>query len=71
MAFDAMPDGDPWGPMCRSCKRPIGKNEPMTEVRFEVDPERKLEDLNGPYHAQCAKPFLGLAAVINLKPFSF
>ena len=47
-AFDAMPDGDPWGPMCRSCKRPIGKNEPMKEVRFEVDPERRLEDLNGP-----------------------
>jgi hypothetical protein len=69
MAFDAMKDGDPWGPMCRSCKRPIDKGQPMENIRFEVDPDGKLEDLNGPYHAVCARPFQSMARIINMKPF--
>ena len=69
MAFDAMPEGDPWGAFCRSCRQPIGSQEPVEEIRFTRDPERKLEELNGTYHKACARPFLSLAHINNMNPF--
>ncbi len=71
MAFDAMKDGDPWGPICRSCRQPIAKGSAMETIRFENDPERKLEEMNGPYHATCARPFKSMAQIINMKPYGF
>lgn len=76
MPFDSMPQGKPWGepwmPQCPSCRRPIGKNEPTENVRFESDPQHKLEELNGVYHAACAKPYLSMGHALNMlrwRPF--
>lgn len=60
MAFDAEPGGDPRGPWCKSCREPIGGKP--TPVRFTVDEH----DLNGDYHAVCARPILSLARVMNM-----
>lgn len=70
MPFDSMPQGgsrgDPWARVCHSCKKPIGVNEPTEELRFDVDPERKLEEMNGTYHAACAKPLLSIKRALDM-----
>ena len=68
MPFDSMPQGTPWhlGPRCRGCKQPIAADDPIENVRFEFDPEGKLQEMNGEYHAACARPLLGLARAINM-----
>jgi hypothetical protein len=69
MPFDSMPQGDPWGDpwarICQSCKNPIGRNEPVEELTFAPDEKHRLEALNGPYHAACAKPYLSIKRALD------
>lgn len=69
MAFDSMPGGDPHGPWCQACRRPIIQGEPVTRVHFQNDP-KGAQGLSGTYHKQCSKPFQSLARVVNLNPWS-
>jgi hypothetical protein len=55
MAFDAVPGGDPRGPWCPKCHRPIGQDEPTTIMHIAEDPDGKL-GLSGRWHAECARP---------------
>ena len=66
MAFDATPGGDPRGPWCKACRRPIGETERSMNVRFDND----VHDLSGLYHEACGRPFASMARVLNLKPWS-
>lgn len=69
MFFDASEPGPFWerqGPTCKSCRSPIGCDEPTENLSFAADPEYKLEELNGVYHAACAKPLLTVARAIHI-----
>ena len=52
------------GPSCMSCKRLISANEPTEELRFGQ--EHRLNEMNGIYHAECAKPFLSVIRALNM-----
>jgi hypothetical protein len=56
MAYDAEPGGDPRGPWCKGCGRPVGKDQPATHVHVEQDPDGRL-GLSGLYHGECARPY--------------
>jgi len=60
--------GGPSGPWCKRCTLPIEAGEPTERIHFEHDPERKLAELNGLYHARCAQPYLSFARILNLNP---
>lgn len=62
MFMDTKSQGEPWegGRLCRSCHRPIAANEATEELRFDADCAHKLHELNGSYHADCAKPLLSV-----------
>ena len=71
MPFDSLPGGfwgpdGPDGPWCKSCKRPIAPDEPVEDLRFEYDPGHKLDELNGAYHAECARPFLSVKRALDM-----
>ena len=58
MAFDCAPwEGDPRGPTCPRCARPIGKDEPSTIMHFSEDPYGDRGLSGKPWHAECARPF--------------
>lgn len=67
MPFDSMPhqywDKSEW---CQSCKKPIGPDEPVEHLRFDNHAEHRLEDLSGPYHAECARPFLSVKRALDM-----
>ena len=67
MPFDSMPhqhwNASAW---CQSCKRPISPGEPVEHLRFENHFEHRLEDLNGPYHAECARPFMSIKRALDM-----
>jgi hypothetical protein len=69
MPFDGTtarePWGDPWWHRCRSCKQPIGPNEPIENVRLQYDDVHQSHRINGIYHAGCAKPYLGLVRALE------
>jgi hypothetical protein len=65
MAFDRMSGGDPHGPMCTSCHRPIQNDQRSVHIHFDNDP-RGLEGYTGTYHAECGKVFQSLARVMNM-----
>jgi len=68
MFLDEKSPGEPWenGRTCRSCRSPIAPGEPVEELRFESDSEHRLEELNGAYHAQCARPFLSIKRAFDM-----
>lgn len=69
MKFDPSPQGMSWeplGPVCKSCRRPIGHDEPAEQLQFESHPEHKLEEMNGTYHAECARPFLSIKRALDI-----
>lgn len=70
MPFDSMPQGEPWGepltPVCKSCRQPIASHHRREELRFEADPEHRLEELNGAYHAECARPLLSVQRALDM-----
>jgi len=51
--------------VCRSCKAPIESDEPVEELRFENQSGQRLEELNGAYHARCARPFLSIKRALD------
>ena len=58
--------GGPVGPWCRRCTLPIPETEPAQHIDFVNDPDGKLRELNGLYHAACAEPYLSLSRLMNL-----
>lgn len=70
MPFDSLSRGDrwgdPWAPVCKSCQQPIGAGEPVETMKFDAGNAHQLEQLNGDYHADCAKPFMSLARAYRM-----
>ena len=68
MFMDIPSHGEPWGEgrRCRSCKLPIDPAEPVEELRFETGSGHKLEELNGAYHARCARPLLSVKRALDM-----
>jgi hypothetical protein len=56
MAYGAEFGGDPRGPWCRGCKRPITPGEPTTRMCFHEDPDGS-RGISGVYHGECARPY--------------
>jgi hypothetical protein len=50
------------GPVCRACKLPILKGQPVTRVTFD----RNAHGMSGDYHRACSKPFDSLASALNM-----
>ena len=70
MPFDSFPErdfvgGDPWWQQCKSCKRPIAANEPVEHIKLDPDASHRAQEVNGIYHADCARPFLSLVRALN------
>jgi hypothetical protein len=57
MAFDAIPGGDPRGPWCPKCARPIGESDPKTIMHHPDDPDGSRGLSGKPWHAECARPY--------------
>jgi hypothetical protein len=66
MFLDSFWQGEPPGPVCRSCKQPIGENERIEEVQFPHDPEHNTHEMSGVYHAACARPFRSIAYALRM-----
>lgn len=59
------------GPCCTSCKALILPEHKTEDVRFEHDSVHRLHEMNGLYHAECAKPYLSLARALGALGRSF
>jgi hypothetical protein len=57
MAFDCVPGGDPRGPLCPRCQRPIQAGEPFTVMHFHEDPDGARGYSGKRWHSECARPF--------------
>ena len=57
MAFDSVPGGDPRGPWCPKCGRPIAEGEPSTIMHFPDDPHGHAGRSGRRWHAECARPY--------------
>lgn len=69
MLFDSTPQGGSWeplGPLCKSCRRPIALDAKTEQLRFDRDTEHKLHEMNGTYHAECARPFLSIKRALDM-----
>lgn len=53
MAFDCAPGGDPRGPSCPKCGRPVQSHEPSTIMHFDDNPGASGQV----WHAECARPY--------------
>jgi hypothetical protein len=56
MAYDAEPGGDPRGPHCPKCGRPIQAGEKSTLMHFAHDPFGHRGLSGKPWHSECARP---------------
>ena len=66
--------GDDWGsgPMCQSCKQPIGAADATQTLHFGNHGEHRLAQMNGIYHSICARPYVSmLRALEALRGLSF
>lgn len=52
-------------PWCRSCRKPIGRDEKSVRIDFDTDPDG-ARNLSGLYHTDCSRPFASLANAINM-----
>ncbi len=50
------------GPVCKACKQPIAKGQPVTRVVFDGN----AHDMSGDYHKACGKPFASMANSLNM-----
>lgn len=50
------------GPICKACKQPLLKGQPVKRVEFVEDPR----GMTGDYHTACSKPFVSLAQAMNM-----
>jgi hypothetical protein len=57
---------EPVEPRCRSCKQPIPSGAPQQILTFPAGGEYRLEELNGPYHLACARPFASLQRALDV-----
>jgi len=76
MPFDALPRGNPrdgWDDVCQGCKSLIVPGQEVSQVRFDADPtsEHQLEQMNGAYHAECARPILSVKRALDMLGRSF
>ena len=51
---------NPWRSLCCSCMRPIVASEQMQTINVGYDPAHQVHQVNGAYHAACARPYLSL-----------
>lgn len=66
VASDSASGGEPHVPQCKGCNRPFEPDERVEEVRFDPDPVHRLEEMNGQYHARCAKPLISIAHALSV-----
>ncbi len=69
MFMSAFMPGDPWGPAgprCKSCHEPIAPDAPSEDLRFDAHPGHDLEEMNGTYHAECARPLLSIKRAMDM-----
>ena len=59
---DGFSGGGPEGPLCKACKQPIQKGQPVTRVEFSGN----QHGMSGDYHRDCGKPFASIANALNL-----
>jgi hypothetical protein len=59
---DGFSGGGPDGPLCKACKQPILKGQPVTRVEFNGE----QHDMSGAYHRACSKPYDSLARALNM-----
>jgi hypothetical protein len=45
---------------------PIVEGEASEYIEFINDPDGRLRDLTGLYHARCAEPYASLARILNI-----
>lgn len=59
--------GDHWGdgPVCQSCKQPIGPKDAAETLDFAGHDDHRLVDMNGIYHSVCAKPFASILRALE------
>ena len=56
MAYDGEAGGDPRGPWCPKCSRPIRVGETWTIMHFAEDPDGALGLGGRRWHSECARP---------------
>jgi hypothetical protein len=59
-------DYEPILPRCRSCQQPIAPGTPREILTFPAGSEPSLDELNGPYHSACARPFASLQRAMDM-----
>ncbi len=59
-------DYEPFVPRCRSCRQPIPPGAPREILAFPPEGEHRLDELNGPYHPDCARPFASLKRAMDM-----
>lgn len=60
------PGPEPIPPRCRSCKQPISPDEPRRTLTFPSNSDYRFDELNGLYHAACARPFASLQRAMDM-----
>lgn len=56
MAYDAeFRGGDPRGPWCPKCRKPVMPGQPATRMYIRSDPDGS-KGLSGMWHGECARP---------------
>jgi hypothetical protein len=69
MFFDSSCGGGPSGdgssrPQCPCCKLPITPDDMIARVQLERDDASGVHQINGTYHAQCARPYLSMVRTL-------
>jgi hypothetical protein len=59
---DGFHGGGSEGPLCKACKQPILKGQPVTRVEFGGNPP----GMSGDYHRSCGKAFASMARALNM-----
>lgn len=65
MPFDSFPERVPGSLRCPCCNQPIAAHEPAETIQLPHDPLHGADQINGTYHAECAKPYLNLVGVLD------
>ena len=58
--------GEPWTPTCQSCRGIIAPGQKVEEIHFATDDAHQLHDMNGTYHAECARPILSVKRAYDM-----
>jgi len=59
---DGFSGGGSDGPLCKACRQPILKGQPVTRVSFDGNPH----GMSGDYHRDCGKPYDSLARALGM-----